>query len=387
MGRVLGGIDWVRDGYAAVVRRLVRVAVLSLVAVAGVRRRHLRRVADHADRVPARGGPGRVLHRGAAARRRLGGAHQRSHQAGRGHAEDDAAGRARARRSSASRCSTAATSRTRAFMVARLKPFADRTAAADSAQALIRQIFGERSADPPGQRPAVQPAADHRPVDQRRLRIPARGAGRTGPGRDWAASMGGADRRRQPGSAADARVLDLHRHQSVDLSRHRPRQGAGARPQHERRLHRAAGDAGRHLRQQFQPASAAPGRSTSRARPPIAATFRDIWQIYVRNSTGEMVPMRSIASMRIVIGPQVITRYNNYRSITINGGPAPGVSSGTALAAMAGLSDTTLPAGYGYRMDRHRLSGAAGRRPDRRHPRRWPCCSPTCSWWRCTRAG
>jgi multidrug efflux pump subunit AcrB len=74
----------------------------------------------------------------------------------------------------------------------------------------------------------------------------------------------------------------------------------------------------------------------------------DIWQIYVRNSTGQMVPIRSIASLRIVTGPQVITRYNNYRSVTVNGGPAAGVSSGTAIAAMAELSKSTLPAGYSY---------------------------------------
>src|SRR6202011_5875998 len=74
----------------------------------------------------------------------------------------------------------------------------------------------------------------------------------------------------------------------------------------------------------------------------------DIWQIYVRNSTGQMVPMRSIAGLKIVTGPQVITRYNNYRSITINGGPAPGISSGTALAAMTEISGKTLPAGYSF---------------------------------------
>jgi hydrophobe/amphiphile efflux-1 (HAE1) family protein len=74
----------------------------------------------------------------------------------------------------------------------------------------------------------------------------------------------------------------------------------------------------------------------------------DIWQIYVRNSTGQMVPIRSIASVRIVTGPQVITRYNNFRAVTVNGGPAAGVSSGTAIAAMAGLSKATLPTGYGF---------------------------------------
>jgi multidrug efflux pump len=60
------------------------------------------------------------------------------------------------------------------------------------------------------------------------------------------------------------------------------------------------------------------------------------------------VPMRSIASLRIVTGPQVITRFNNYRSVTINGGPAAGVSSGTAIAAMEELSKSTLPAGYSF---------------------------------------
>jgi hydrophobe/amphiphile efflux-1 (HAE1) family protein len=74
----------------------------------------------------------------------------------------------------------------------------------------------------------------------------------------------------------------------------------------------------------------------------------DIWKIYVRNNTGQMVPIRSVANPKIVTGPQVITRYNNFRSITINGGPAPGVSSGTALAAMTEISNKTLPAGYSF---------------------------------------
>ncbi len=74
----------------------------------------------------------------------------------------------------------------------------------------------------------------------------------------------------------------------------------------------------------------------------------DIWRIYVRNSTGQMVPIRSIAGMTIVTGPQVITRYNNYRSVTVNGSPAPGVSSGTALAAVTEISNATLPAGYTF---------------------------------------
>jgi hydrophobe/amphiphile efflux-1 (HAE1) family protein len=82
-----------------------------------------------------------------------------------------------------------------------------------------------------------------------------------------------------------------------------------------------------------------------------AADRRDVsalWQIYVRNKFGNAVPLRSIADARIVVGPQVITRYNNYRAIPIQGGPAPGTSSGTALAAMTEISAQTLPPGYSF---------------------------------------
>ena len=77
-------------------------------------------------------------------------------------------------------------------------------------------------------------------------------------------------------------------------------------------------------------------------------TTEDLWKIKIRNSKGSEVPLRSIASIRTETGPQVITRYNNYRAVTINGSPAPGVSSGAALATMAQISANTLPAGYAY---------------------------------------
>ncbi len=73
-----------------------------------------------------------------------------------------------------------------------------------------------------------------------------------------------------------------------------------------------------------------------------------IWRIYIRNKLGTMVPLRSIADARIVLGPQTISRYNNYRSITVNGTPKAGVSSGDALVAMEQLSDRTLPSGYSF---------------------------------------
>jgi hydrophobe/amphiphile efflux-1 (HAE1) family protein len=91
----------------------------------------------------------------------------------------------------------------------------------------------------------------------------------------------------------------------------------------------------------------------------------DIWQIHIRNKSGEMVPLRSIADLRYVVGPQVITRYNNYRSITINGSPAEGGSSGAAIAAMEEVSAKNLPPGYGFEwtgtaFQEHEASGQTG---------------------------
>ena len=82
-----------------------------------------------------------------------------------------------------------------------------------------------------------------------------------------------------------------------------------------------------------------------------AADRRDVsslWQIQIRNRFGENVQLRSIADARVILGPQVITRYNNYRAIPIQGSPSPGTSSGAALAAMAEVSAKTLPAGYSF---------------------------------------
>ena len=73
-----------------------------------------------------------------------------------------------------------------------------------------------------------------------------------------------------------------------------------------------------------------------------------ILRLFVRNKGGTMVPLRSLADLRIVLGPQTISRYNNYRSVTINGSPGHGVSSGESLRAMAQVSAKTLPAGYDY---------------------------------------
>lgn len=74
----------------------------------------------------------------------------------------------------------------------------------------------------------------------------------------------------------------------------------------------------------------------------------DINRIHVRNINGEMVPVRSVARVEFITGPQTLVRYNNFRAVAMLGGPAEGVASGDALAAMEELSPRTLPPGYSY---------------------------------------
>ena len=113
-----------------------------------------------------------------------------------------------------------------------------------------------------------------------------------------------------------------------------------------------------------------------------------IYKIYVRNRPGEMVPLRSIATSRIVLGPQVISRFNNYRAVTINGGPR----AGRVVGRCAGRDGRRCRRGPCRPAMRFEWSGTAYQEKSSVRARplpscRWRCCSPTCSWWRCTRAG
>ncbi len=100
------------------------------------------------------------------------------------------------------------------------------------------------------------------------------------------------------------------------------------------------------------------------AETPYRRSVEDIYQIYVRNKDGSMVPLRVLASARLELGPQLLVRYNNYRAAIINGSPAPGFSSGAALAAMERISSTVLPAGFGFEWTGTALQEKAGRRQD-----------------------
>lgn len=70
--------------------------------------------------------------------------------------------------------------------------------------------------------------------------------------------------------------------------------------------------------------------------------------IFVRNKNKEMVPISTLLTLKKVIGPETITRYNLYNAISVNAVPAKGYSTGDAMEAIAELAAEKLPGNYGY---------------------------------------
>jgi hydrophobe/amphiphile efflux-1 (HAE1) family protein len=345
MGRVLGAIDWVRDGYAGIVCRLVRMAALSLVAVL----------------VFAGGvfGISKLTPTGFLPE------------------EDQGAffiavqlpdGASVARTSEVTKQVEAilkqmpavehtlsiigfslldgASEPNNAFMVARLKPFADRQAAADSAQALIRRVFGAGS--------------QIRQANVLPFNLPPI---------IGLSTSGGFEYQLEALEGQDPVALGSVMGGLIGRANQNPELArvfstfTATNPSVYLDIDRAKAQAlGLNMSDVFTALQATLGgiyvnnfnlygrtwQVNVQGEASDRGDIPDIWQIYVRNNMNQMVPIRSIANLKIVTGPQVITRYNNYRSITINGSPAPGVSSGSALAAMASVSEATLPAGYAY---------------------------------------
>jgi HAE1 family hydrophobic/amphiphilic exporter-1 len=78
------------------------------------------------------------------------------------------------------------------------------------------------------------------------------------------------------------------------------------------------------------------------------AAPHDIERFHVRTSSGRMMPLSNVVSVREGTAPATISHYNLFRSVTINGGAAPGFSSGEALRRMEELSNRTLPQGMTF---------------------------------------
>ncbi len=233
-----------------------------------------------------------------------------------------------------------------AFVVLRLKPFADRTAAADSAQALIGRVFG-----------AVQQvrAASVFPFNL----PPIIGLSTSGGFEYQLENLEG----REPAEMASVmQGLIAAANQDPRMTRVFSTFTA-TNPSIWLDIDREKAQAlGLNVADVFSTLQSTLGgfyvndfnlygrtwQVNIEGNAPDRSDVSEVYKIYVRNRLGEMVPLRSIANLRIVVGPQVISRFNNYRAVTINGGPRPGVSSGDALLAMEQVSAKTLPPGYDF---------------------------------------
>ncbi|EOD77059.1 RND efflux system, inner membrane transporter CmeB [Grimontia indica] len=71
-------------------------------------------------------------------------------------------------------------------------------------------------------------------------------------------------------------------------------------------------------------------------------------RFHVRSTSGQMIPLSTLIDVEQVFEPDVAWRYNMYRSAVIQGSPAPGYSSGDAIAAMERVAAEMLPQGYQY---------------------------------------
>jgi HAE1 family hydrophobic/amphiphilic exporter-1 len=82
------------------------------------------------------------------------------------------------------------------------------------------------------------------------------------------------------------------------------------------------------------------------ALPQDRATVSDLNSLFVRNDKGEMAPITEFVKLKRVYGPQSVTRFNLFNSASVNGAPAPGYSTGDAIAAVQEVSESSLPANF-----------------------------------------
>ncbi len=86
----------------------------------------------------------------------------------------------------------------------------------------------------------------------------------------------------------------------------------------------------------------------AQADAPFRSSPESISQLKVRSNSGEMVPLGSLLKISDSYGPDRVQRYNAYVAADINGGAAPGVSSGQAKEIMEKIAFDTLPKGVGF---------------------------------------
>ncbi|MBS0455659.1 MAG: multidrug efflux RND transporter permease subunit [Proteobacteria bacterium] len=227
-----------------------------------------------------------------------------------------------------------------------LKGFAERQAASDKADALIRQASGEFSKDQESVMVPVNPPS-----------IP--GLGTTGGFEFWVQSEGDAPlqrleeltraiiaktRERKELQGVSSTINTRSRQLMVDVDRDKA-ESLGVPVQ----------DVYSTLQTLFGSLYVSQFPKNSRlfqvilqAEPEYRTKPEDLQNMYVRNHSGDMVPLKAVATTRYVVGADLVTRFNNYPAAKISGGPAPGYSSGQALSAMEEVAREVLPEGFSF---------------------------------------
>ena len=88
-------------------------------------------------------------------------------------------------------------------------------------------------------------------------------------------------------------------------------------------------------------------RVMMQASPEARVSPETLSSIKVRNGQG-MASLENFVTLKKIYGPDLLNRFNMFQSISVTGSPAPGYSTGEALAAVSRVAGETLPQGYGY---------------------------------------
>jgi multidrug efflux pump len=83
------------------------------------------------------------------------------------------------------------------------------------------------------------------------------------------------------------------------------------------------------------------------AEPGYRLQPEDLARLYVRNKEGNMLPLSAVVTSRYITGPDLMTRFNNFPAVKITATPAPGYSSGQAIAALERIGAQVLPSDFG----------------------------------------
>ncbi len=86
-------------------------------------------------------------------------------------------------------------------------------------------------------------------------------------------------------------------------------------------------------------------RVTTQAGGQYRRDSEDVLNMKIKNGEGNMLPLRSVATVRELVGPQLLSRYNLYPTASITAIPLPGKSTGQTIAALQSIA---LPSGLGY---------------------------------------